>query len=98
MIQKEEVEDIADFEDELGIVFKAFKKASTRSIEENNGLLWAKKIFKTKPNREVSEDYKAKIKEIFHHLTKDELIEKVFANYLAQSNTNNSKKETTKKK
>jgi len=98
VIQKEEVEDIADFEDELGIVFKAFKKASTRSIEENNGLLWAKKIFKTKPNREVSEDYKAKIKEIFHHLTKDELIEKVFANYLAQSNTNNSKKETTKKK
>lgn len=98
VIQQEEVEDIADFEDELGIVFKTFKKASAKSIEENNGLLWAKKIFKTKPNRDVSEDYKAKIKGIFHHLTKDELIEKVLANYLAQSNTNTPKKETTKKK
>jgi ATP-dependent RNA helicase DeaD len=98
VIQQEEVEDIADFEDELGIVFKTFKKASAKSIEENNGLLWAKKIFKTKPNRDVSEAYKAKIKGIFHHLTKDELIEKVLANYLAQSNTNTPKKETTKKK
>jgi ATP-dependent RNA helicase DeaD len=98
VIQQEEVEDIADFEDELGIVFKTFKKASAKSIEENNGLLWAKKIFKTKPNRDVSEAYKAKIKGIFHHLTKDELIEKVLANYLAQSNTNTPKMETTKKK
>lgn len=98
VIQKEEVDDIADFEDELGIVFKAFKKASAKSIEENNGLLWAKKIFKTKPSREVSEDYKAKIKTVFHHLTKDELIEKVLANYLAQSTSSNSKKEATKKK
>ncbi len=87
ILQKEEVEDIADFENELGIVFKKFIKADAQSIEENNGLLWAKKIFKTKPNREVSEDFKAKIKTIFHHLTKDELVDKIFANYLAQSGT-----------
>ncbi len=42
-------------EKELGIVFNPFKKADAQSIEENNGLLWAKKIFKTKPNREISE-------------------------------------------
>jgi ATP-dependent RNA helicase DeaD len=97
ILQKEEVEDIADFEKELGIVFKKFLKADTQSIEENNGLLWAKKIFKTKPNREVSEDFKAKIKTIFHHLTKEELVDKILANYIAQSGSVNSKPEATKK-
>jgi ATP-dependent RNA helicase DeaD len=97
ILQKEEVEDIADFEKELGIVFKKFLKADTQSIEENNGLLWAKKIFKTKPNREVSEDFKAKIKTIFHHLTKEELVDKILANYIAQSGIVNSKPEAAKK-
>ncbi len=97
ILQKEEVEDIADFENELGIVFKEFIKADARSIEENNGLLWAKKIFKAKPNRDVSEDFKAKIKTIFHHLTKEELVDKILANYLAQSGTENLKSDTSKK-
>ena len=79
ILQKEEVEDLADFEKELGIVFKKFIKPDVQSIEENNGLLWARKIFKTKPNREVSEDFKAKIKTIFHHLTKEELVDKILA-------------------
>lgn len=87
VIQKEEVEDIPEFENELDITFNEFKKADTQSIEENNGLLWARKIFKTKPNRDVSEEFKTKIKTIFHHLTKDELVEKMLANYLAQSAT-----------
>jgi ATP-dependent RNA helicase DeaD len=47
-------------------------------------LLWAKKVFKTKPNREISVDFKEKIHTIFHHLTKEELINKVLANYLEQ--------------
>jgi len=98
IIQKEEVEDINDFENELGIVFKPLKKADSRSIEENNGLLWAKKIFKTKPNRDVSEDFKSKIKTIFHHLTKEELVDKILANYLTQSGTENLKSEASKKK
>ena len=98
ILQKEEVQDIADFENELGIVFNEFKKADTQSIEENNGLLWAKKIFKTKPNREVSEDFKAKIKTIFHHLTKEELVDKILANYLAQSGMATPKPEDSKKK
>ena len=82
ILQKEEVKDIADFENELGIKFKEVKKADSVSIEENNTLLWARKIFKTKPNRVVSNDFKSKIKTIFHHLTKEELIEKVLANHL----------------
>ena len=98
VLQQEEVEDIANFEKELGIVFKKFKKADAQSIEENNGLLWAKKIFKTKPNREVSEDFKAKIKTIFHHLTKEELVDKILANYLSQTASSNSKSEDSSKK
>ena len=89
ILQKEEVVDIADFEQELGIKFNEVKKANSDSIEENNTLLWARKIFKTKPNRTVTEDFKSKVKTIFHHLTKEELIEKVLANHLnhlAQTN------------
>jgi len=82
ILQKEEIEDILDFENELGIKFIEVKKADSESIEENNTLLWARKIFKTKPNRVVSDDFKSKIKTIFHHLTKEELIEKVLANHL----------------
>tara|TARA_R110002153_G_scaffold1002_4_gene4730 strand:+ start:4938 stop:6299 length:1362 start_codon:yes stop_codon:yes gene_type:complete len=97
ILQKEEVAEVADFEKELGIVFNKFKKADAQSIEENNGLLWAKKIFKTKPNREVSEEFKTKVRTIFHHLTKEELVEKILANYLYQAATLNSKPEETKR-
>ena len=69
-------------EKELGIIFSEMKKADALAIEENNALLWARKIFKTKPNREVSEEFKTTIKTIFHHLTKEELIEKLLADHL----------------
>jgi ATP-dependent RNA helicase DeaD len=98
VLQKEEVEDIADFEKELGIVFNEFKKADAQSIEENNTLLWAKKIFKTKPNRAIPEQLKQKVRNVFHHLTKEELIEKVLANHLAQTSIRNPKTEESKKK
>ncbi|CAL2077726.1 DEAD/DEAH box helicase [Tenacibaculum sp. 190524A05c] len=97
VIQEEEIEEIPDFEEELGITFRQFKKADAQSIEENNTLLWAKKIFKTKPNRTVSEDFKDKIKSVFHHLTKDELIEKVLAYHLAET-AKDKLKENSKKK
>ena len=97
ILQQEEVQDIADFENELGISFTEFKKADAQSIEENNGLIWAKKIFKTKPNRDVSEEFKAQIKMIFHHLTKEELVDKILANYLAQSGSETLKEDNTKK-
>jgi len=45
----------------------------------------------------TSEDFKAKIKTIFHHLTKDELVDKILANYLSESGTMLPKTETTKK-
>lgn len=85
ILQKEEAFEIPEFEDELGIHFKEFIKADPQSIEENNALLWAKKVFKTKPNRVVSEDFKEKIHTVFHHLTKEELVEKVLANHLEQN-------------
>ena len=97
ILQKEEVVEIADFEKELGIVFNKYKKADAQSIEENNTLLWAKKIFKAKPNREVSEEFKTKVKTIFHHLTKEELVEKILANYLSQAATINSKPDDSKR-
>ena len=84
VLQTEEVGEIADFEKELGIQFSEFKKPTVASIEENNTLLWAKKIFKTKPNHDVDAELKTKVKTIFHHLTKEELIEKLLANHLQQ--------------
>ena len=97
IIQKEELEEIPEFENELGITFNEFIKADVQSIEENNGLLWARKVFKTKPNRDVSEEFKTKIKRIFHHLTKEELVEKILANYLASTSLANKKTNATKK-
>jgi ATP-dependent RNA helicase DeaD len=99
VLQKEEVAEIADFEKELGIKFTKFQKPTLENIEENNTLLWAKQIFKTKPNHELAEDFKNKIKTIFHHLTKDELIEKLLANQLLQIKSDiNSKSEKPVKK
>mgnify|MGYP003685393919 FL=1 len=97
ILQEEEVKDIADFEQELGLSFSVFKKADAQSIEENNGLLWAKKIFKTKPNRTISEEFRKDVRTVFHHLTKEELIEKVLANYLERTKSNQSKTEDSKK-
>jgi ATP-dependent RNA helicase DeaD len=96
VLQAEEVKEIDGFEKELGIKFTEFKKPSLLSIEENNTLLWAKQIFKTKPNHEVDADLKTKIKTIFHHLTKDELVEKLLANYLLQ-NKNEPKEKPVKR-
>ena len=86
IIQQEEVKEIADFERELGIHFKPIKKANAEAIEWNNTLVWAKKVFKTKPNREIPEEVKQQVKTIFHHLTKEELVDKVLSNYLAENN------------
>jgi len=82
VLQKEEKFELVEFENELGVKFTEFKKPDTKSIEGNNTLLWAKQVFKTKPNTEVSPALKEEVKTIFHHLTKDELIEKLLANYL----------------
>lgn len=96
VLQPEEVTEIADFERELGIQFTKYKKPSLASIEENNTLLWAKQIFKTKPNHDVDAELKTKIKTIFHHLTKDELIEKLLANYILQNKTEVAEKPVKK--
>jgi len=85
VLQQEEVFEIADFERELGIKFSEFKKPTAASLEENNMLLWAKQIFKTKPNHDLSAELKTKVKTVFHHLTKEELIEKLMASYVLQN-------------
>jgi len=102
VLQPEEVTEIADFEKELGITFTQYQKPSTASIGDNNAYLWAKQIFKTKPNHEIAPELKDKIKTVFHHLTKDELIEKLMANYFLQHKTEQAEKtaapEKSKKK
>ena len=67
------------------IQFNLINKPNATSIEENNTILWAKQIFKTKPNHALDSEFKNKIKTIFHHLTKEELIDKILANYLLQN-------------
>ncbi len=98
VLQKEEEQDVADFEKELGIHFSKLQKADAQSIEENNGLLWAKKVFKTKPNHTVSEDFKNKIHTVFHHLTKEELVDKLLANYLRTQTKNHEPKTYSQQK
>lgn len=87
ILQEDEVSELAEFEIELGITFNKFQKADAKSIEENNTLLWAKKIFKTKPNHTISPEFKEKVHTVFHHLTKEELIDKLLANYINQHAT-----------
>ena len=91
ILQIDGVGEIPLFEKELGIKFNLIEKPNSNSIEENNAVLWAKQIFKTKPNHELNSEFKNKIKTIFHHLTKEELIDKLLANYLLQNKqlTNN---------
>jgi ATP-dependent RNA helicase DeaD len=92
ILQQEEAAEIKDFEKELGIPFSVFKKPDPVSLEENNAFLWAKQIFKTKPSQEVSAVIKDKIKTVFHHLTKEELIEKLIADHFLQIKNKDSQK------
>lgn len=97
IIQQDEVQDIPEFEKELGISFSEFKKQNAENREETNLILWAKKVFKTKPNKYVPIETKDKIKTIFHHLTKEELVEKVLADHLMKNVSTNSKPENSQK-
>jgi ATP-dependent RNA helicase DeaD len=98
ILQQEEVFEIPEFEEELGISFTEMRKPDAQSTEENNTLLWAKKIFKTKPNRTISAEFKEKISTVFHHLTKEELIDKILAHQLAQTTISAPKEEAPVKK
>ncbi|MGY5354215.1 DEAD/DEAH box helicase [Wenyingzhuangia sp. IMCC45467] len=87
ILQADEVEKMKFLGEEYEIDLHTYAKPTVVSIEENNTILWAKKIFKTKPNRTVSEDVKAAVKNVFHHLTKEELVDKILANYLVENKT-----------
>lgn len=57
ILQQEEVFEIPEFEEELGIVFNEMKKPDAQSKEESNALLWAKKYLKqsrTEPSQRSS--------------------------------------------
>lgn len=97
ILQAEEETKISDFEAELEIRFKKIPKAKEEDIEINNTLVWANKVFKTKPNREIPMELKQQVKTIFHHLTKEELIEKVLANYWNQTHKKIKSSDTRKK-
>ncbi|NIJ45219.1 ATP-dependent RNA helicase DeaD [Wenyingzhuangia heitensis] len=86
VLQADEIEKIKFLGEEYEIDLHTYAKPTAVSIEENNTILWAKKIFKTKPNRGVSQDVKAAVKDVFHHLTKEELVDKILANYLLENN------------
>lgn len=98
VIQHEELFEIADFEKELGIHFKRMDKVDAKSLEENNALLWARKVFKTKPNHSVSAELKQQIHTVFHHLTKEELVEKSLAYFLSQNKDSQASVKKMKKK
>lgn len=98
VIQQEELNSIPDFEKELGLVFSEYKKQNPENREETNLVLWAKKVFKTKPNRTISNETKEKIKILFHHLTKEELIEKVLADTISHKSVANSQSPASQKK
>lgn len=85
VIQPEEFKELAEFQLELGLNFEELAKPSQESVEENNTYLWAKRIFKTKINQELSSEFKEKVKSVFQHLSKDELIDKLLSNQLLQS-------------
>jgi ATP-dependent RNA helicase DeaD len=85
VIQQEELKELAEFGLELGINFDELSKPSQESVEENNTYLWAKRIFKTKINHDLSPEFKEKIKSVFQHLSKDELIDKLLSNQMLQS-------------
>lgn len=98
ILQQEEAAEIPEFEHELGITFSKFTKATPQELEDNNTLLWAKKIFKTKPNREIATGLKEQIHTVFHHLTKEELIDKLLAERLLNQSTANTTTTPLKKK
>ncbi|MGY6647372.1 DEAD/DEAH box helicase [Wenyingzhuangia sp. IMCC45574] len=100
ILQADEIEKMEFLGEEYDIDLHTYEKPTAVSIEENNTILWAKKIFKTKPNKTVSEDVKASIKNVFHHLTKEELIDKILANYILENNKTDllSKEKLVKKK
>ncbi|MDB4176200.1 DEAD/DEAH box helicase, partial [Flavobacteriaceae bacterium] len=64
VIQEEELADIPDLEQELSISFSKMEKVDALAIEENNTILWARKIFKAKPNKAISTDLKTAVKTV----------------------------------
>lgn len=81
ILQPEEQAEIKIFEKALGLKFANYEKPKQQNLTDNNAILWAKQIFKAKPNHDLDLELKSKIKTIFHHLTKDELIEKLLGNF-----------------
>ncbi|MEH6680210.1 MAG: DEAD/DEAH box helicase [Sediminicola sp.] len=91
ILQKGEEQELSAFQEALGIVFTPLPKVGEREMEEHNALLWAKKIFKTRPDQEISPAFRERIQTVFHHLTKEELILKILTDHMGQRNSSTLK-------
>jgi ATP-dependent RNA helicase DeaD len=78
----EELPKLQEIEQALGIRIKKMEKPKRSSIESNQLYVWAKKILKTKPDKTLDKEIKQKVKDIFQHLSKDELIERLLTDQL----------------
>jgi ATP-dependent RNA helicase DeaD len=96
IIQEDEIEALHAMEKEIGVLLSLRKKPAAESLEENNAILWATKIFKTKPNHAVSKELKTNLHTIFHHLTKEELIDKLIAGFVSKQKEEVLKQEAGK--
>lgn len=82
-IFKEEKETLDEIEQELDLRLKYVPLPTEKDQLVNNAMLWARKIAKEKPIGEnLDELSKQQFKDELNHLSKDELFEKLLANYL----------------
>lgn len=78
----EELHKLKEIEQELAISIRKMEKPRRSSIEANQAYVWAKKILKTKPAKEVDQELKEKVRVVFQHLSKDELIDRLLSDQL----------------
>ena len=57
-----------------------------------------RKSLRRNPTKTIPEAFRKKVHTIFHHLTKEELVEKVLANYWRETTPSTQPKDTVKKK
>lgn len=88
----EELNKLKEIEQELGISIRKMEKPRKSSIEANQVYVWARKILKTKPAKEVDKELKEKVRTVFQHLSKDELIDRLLADQLMTKPASEAKK------
>lgn len=81
----EEKEKFVELSEELSLEVEYLPIPTEKEQLVNNAILWARKLAKEKPVSDVLEDNQRLLfKDELKHLSKDELIEKMMANYLRE--------------